>query len=295
MNTSTPKTKQSGYRAANSVRKKPVPAAMSNRAKPTIWERGVGGGCSGGKKPHNWSAGAFAGSSWAGRMGAGLFCAVVLGACGHIPDFKDYTAYDPVTAHEPRVQPVSITHTVSFSGQGVTLDRVAGGDIDAFLVRQQVGQGDVMEVAIPVGGGEIARGRAERVLAYLNLKRLRAGMVINDDPKMPDDAVRLIVHRYQVTLPGCPDWTDKGGITHANQVHSNWSCANAVNLGLMVANPGDLVRGRNAGHGDGAAQVLGIQRYRQGETKPLLGAASSESPEAGTGSPTAGGEGGGGK
>ncbi|PIW27052.1 MAG: hypothetical protein COW30_11810 [Rhodospirillales bacterium CG15_BIG_FIL_POST_REV_8_21_14_020_66_15] len=257
--------------------------------KPTVWDRGIGGGRSGRGLSPTWSAGAFAGSSW-----AGLLCLLLLGACEHIPDFKAYASYDPPAAREPRVQPVAIAHKIAFTQGAITLDAQAGRDIDAFLARQKVDRTDALEIAIPAGGGDIARGRADRVAAYLKLKRLAAGLVTDDDPKTPEDAVRLVVHRYQVTLPGCPDWTGKGGITHSNQPSTNWGCATAVNLGLMVADPGDLVRGRDGGPGDGAAQVLGIQRYRKGETKPLLGASSRESPEAGMGAPGLGGGGGGG-
>lgn len=291
MNTPYPSAKTPKAYKPNSTRSKT--ANTKGRGKSSIWDRGIGGGRSGTGKSTRWSAGAFAGSSWAGKAGAGLLCAVLLGACSNIPDFKDYSAYNPVPEKTPKVQAVAVAHTVTFVGNGVTLDKTAGSSIDAFLARQRVDRTDALEVAIPASGGELARGRAERVLAYLNLKRLPAGLVVDDDPKLRADAVRVVVHRYQVTLPGCPDWTDKGGITHSNAVHSNWGCANAVNLGLMVADPGDLVRGRHEGLGDGAAQALGIQRYRAGETKPLLGASTSEAPAEGTGSPTAGGEGGG--
>ena len=273
------------YTKPRTAQAKPACAAPSAKRKPSIWDRGVGGGRSGKGHGTGWRAGAHAGSSW-----AGLLCLVLLGACDHIPDFKAHAPYDPPAAREPRVQAVAIAHKVAFTQGTVTLDAAAGRSIDAFLARQKVDRADALEIAIPAGGGEIARGRAERVVAYLKLKRLAAGLVIDDNPKMVSDTVRLVVHRYQVTLPGCPDWSDRSGITHTNQPSGNWGCATAVNLGLMIANPGDLVYGRDGGPGDGAAQVLGIQRYRKGETKPLLGAATSAAPAAGTGAP-AGGEG----
>ena len=264
-------------------------APRPKRQTSSIWDRGVGGGRSGRKKSLNWAAGAFSGSSWANSWAAGLVSLGLLGACDHMPDFKAYTPYEPQTVREPRVQPIAVAHSVPFGAGSVTLDAATGQNIDAFLARQRVDRVDALEVAIPAGGGEIARSRAERILAYLKLKRLHAGLVIDDDPKMPGDTVRLVVNRYQVALPGCPDWSGRGGITWDNQPSSNWGCANAVNLGLMVANPADLIGVRDAGPGDGEAQVLGIQRYRKGETTPLLGAETSEPPAAGTGAPQAGG------
>ena len=280
------------YTKPRPAKAKPASAVTGAKRKSSIWDRGVGGGRGGKGRSVGWSAGALAGSSWAGSTWAGVLFLALLGGCDHIPDFKAYAPYDPPAARQPRVQAVAIAHKVAFPQGAVTLDATAGRDIDAFLARQKVDRTDALEIAMPAGGGEIARGRAERIVAYLKLKRLAAGLVIDDDPKMAGDTVRLVVHRYQVALPGCPDWTDRGGITHDNQPTGNWGCATAVNLGLMVANPGDLVWGRDGGPADGEAQVLGIQRYRKGETKPLLGGATSQAPAAGTGAP-AGGEGGG--
>jgi outer membrane protein OmpA-like peptidoglycan-associated protein len=57
----------------------------------------------------------------------------------------------------------------------------------------------------------------------------------------------LILERHLVTLPACPDWSRQSGTDFANLPHSNHGCATASNLGLMVAEPRDLVRGRGLG------------------------------------------------
>lgn len=84
-----------------------------------------------------------------------------------------------------------------------------------------------------------------------------------------ENEVNLTVRRYLVTLPGCPDYTSRAGRTFSNQPHSNWGCATSTNLGLMIAEPGDLVVGRGETLADGEAHVLGIQRYRAGEQRAL--------------------------
>jgi pilus assembly protein CpaD len=75
--------------------------------------------------------------------------------------------------------------------------------------------------------------------------------------------------RYLVTLPGCPDWSRESGTDFANLPHSNFGCATQSNLGLMVAEPRDLVRGRNLAPADGAQQADGIVRYRTGKVIEL--------------------------
>lgn len=81
--------------------------------------------------------------------------------------------------------------------------------------------------------------------------------------------VNLTVLRYLVMMPGCPDFTTRAGRTFDNRPHSNWGCATASNFAQMVAEPRDIEKGRDGGFADGEAMVLGIQRYRAGETRKL--------------------------
>ncbi len=81
--------------------------------------------------------------------------------------------------------------------------------------------------------------------------------------------VELVLERYLVTLPACPDWSRETGTDFANLPHSNFGCATESNLGLMVAEPKDLVRGRTLGPADGVHQAEGIVRYRTGKVIEL--------------------------
>ena len=49
-----------------------------------------------------------------------------------------------------------------------------------------------------------------------------------------------------------------------------FGCSNANNLGVMVANPRDLVEGRTLEPADGEANARSVQRYRLGEITPLV-------------------------
>jgi pilus assembly protein CpaD len=81
--------------------------------------------------------------------------------------------------------------------------------------------------------------------------------------------VELILERHLVTLPACPDWSRQSGTDFSNQPHSNFGCATQTNLGLMVAEPTDLVRGRALAPADGVHQAEGIVRYRTGKVVEL--------------------------
>jgi len=90
--------------------------------------------------------------------------------------------------------------------------------------------------------------------------------------------VRVTVHRTLVTLPACPDWSGNPKIDSQNQPFSNFGCADAVNLGLMVARPSDLAAGRPSGTMDGEYGAAAVERYRQGKTKPFPEEGSNPSP-----------------
>ena len=56
-------------------------------------------------------------------------------------------------------------------------------------------------------------------------------------------------------MPGCPAWGDPG-IESPVRTGTNYGCATNSNLAAMIANPDDLIRGREAS-GDGASVVAG--------------------------------------
>ncbi len=81
--------------------------------------------------------------------------------------------------------------------------------------------------------------------------------------------VEIVLERYLVTTPACPDWSRRSGLDYANQPHSNFGCATETNLGLMIAEPRDLLRGRDLSPADGVHQAESIVRYREGEQPEL--------------------------
>ena len=91
----------------------------------------------------------------------------------------------------------------------------------------------------------------------------------DEDAWRQNRRVEIVLERYVVTPPACPDWSRKTGVDYANGPHSNFGCATAANLGLMIDNPRDLVEGRRLGPADGIHQAEGIVRYREGELPEL--------------------------
>jgi pilus assembly protein CpaD len=84
------------------------------------------------------------------------------------------------------------------------------------------------------------------------------------------NSVLVTIERHVVVLPDCPDWQKPETQNWKNLPMPNFGCANQTNLGLMVADPGDLVRGREMGPADAARTSLGIERYRTGEEEEIV-------------------------
>ena len=140
-------------------------------------------------------------------------------------------------------------------------------------------EGHADERATELYNLELAARRAEQVEAFLDeagygdlsVTATALGEALPAVPSTGPAAwqlnrrVEVVLERYLVTLPACPDWSRETGTDFDNLPLSNLGCATQTNLGLMIAEPKDLVRGRPLGPADGIQQAEGIVRYRTGE------------------------------
>lgn len=208
-----------------------------------------------------------------------------------LEDFSDVPK-----AREPRADLVQYGHDVTFAAGEARLTNGQRQRLDTFLARLEAGYGDRFYVVAGRGrkgdpkqaAARLAERRRQAVMAFLELRKMRVlPLRIEFGIDAPvGEAVKVIVRRYMVTLPGCPDWTGRPGVTFNNTPSSNFGCATATNLGLMVADPGDIVAGRHPGLMDGEFIARSIERYRKGETTALDGNGASTAEI----EPTGGGE-----
>ena len=114
-------------------------------------------------------------------------------------------------------------------------------------------------------------GLAEQRAAAISRELLRYGIVAEASPLQtaPPNHAILGIGRYAVTLPPCPNWSSPPNAEYTNAHNSNWGCAAATNLGLMVASPADLVDGRTLGPAEGMPATTAVQNYLNNKFKPL--------------------------
>jgi pilus assembly protein CpaD len=87
---------------------------------------------------------------------------------------------------------------------------------------------------------------------------------------LPPGSIRVIVARRRAEVPNCPNWSRPAAPDFANRSLSNYGCAVNSNLAAMIADPEDLVHGREAGTTvDSRTATRAVDMYR---AKPLTGA-----------------------
>ncbi len=148
--------------------------------------------------------------------------------------------------------------------------------LDAFL--RQIQMTPSSRFAVAAAAGPLAAARSDAVAAVL--RGYRGGNTPISPGSVGDigsGSVAVIVGRYIATPPRCPDWRKPSNQNPQNSPASNFGCASAVNLALMVEDPGDLLRGRQLGPGDAAGLVHGIQRYRSNLVIPPAEVQTQES------------------
>jgi pilus assembly protein CpaD len=172
-------------------------------------------------------------------------------------------------------------------------DRLAAGEsarLQQLALSGRIRPGDRVTIA-PSGGPLL---QEERVAA-ISSELLRYGVAATASPLagVARDRAIVMVGRYMVTLPPCPNWSQYPASDFTNAKTSNFGCAVATNLGLMVASPADLVAGSELANADGTPAVSAMTRYLTDKVKlPDTGAgAAALAASSGTGGAPAAGAG----
>lgn len=157
-----------------------------------------------------------------------------------------------------RVDGAGSRFEVAFAGGSDSLTRSEAAKLDRMVLAGDIRASDRVEIGV-AGPPELAQQRA----AAISRELLRYGIVAQALPLAAASANRAVVSigRYAVTLPTCPNWSQSPAADFTNALSSYYGCADATNLGLMVANPADLVSGRPFSGPDAQTASNAMQRY----------------------------------
>lgn len=184
---------------------------------------------------------------------------LLLAACNTTSNWTEVQA-----PKENKVEPVRLVHDVRFpSGAQITPHEMA--QLEGFITRHDIGYGDQVYVLTETGGA--LPQRTQNVLNYMKAHGITA--VGLPSVEAQPGLVRVVVNRYVVVPPNCPDWSKPATTDYGNTPMSNLGCATTANLGTMVADPRELIQGRQPGPADAEAATGAIRRYRTDKVKPL--------------------------
>ena len=176
--------------------------------------------------------------------------------CSHtpqdLPDRGIESVNVPVVARTDYVFDASAPNGALSPGEAARLN--------AWFSGMDLGYGDSIYVDGPYA--DAARADVVRVAGFYGL------MVSPSAPvtvgAVPPGAVRVIVSRTRASVPGCPNWSLPAQPNYNNRSMSNFGCAVNGNLAAMVANPEDLIHGREgSGVGDTLTSNKAVDAYRK--------------------------------
>lgn len=182
-----------------------------------------------------------------------------------------------------------LTHDIRVDEAG-RISSVEARSVQDFLTAIRAGYGDDISVENP---RDLAGVRDALVPVIGRFGLSLTGAAAPTGAALQPGTVRLVVSRSLVQLPACPDWSNGSNPNFANASLSNFGCANRTNLGLMVADPADLERGRALDGVDAATITRGITWQRDYKSKGFEGMPSGAATTSSGGGGEEGGGGGG--
>lgn len=81
--------------------------------------------------------------------------------------------------------------------------------------------------------------------------------------------VVIVIERFVVITPSCSNFSQPIGDASQAYGPSNMGCPTEANLGMMIANPLDLLRGRDRDPYDGTVIAAGVNRYEHDKAKAI--------------------------
>lgn len=188
--------------------------------------------------------------------------AVIVAGCAQT--VADWTP--AATPHDIQVKWVTHEHSININSPASQLTNQEARSLDRFLSEIDLRPSDRLFVDVgPQPGEVVSDARIDAINEQLRHFIPGAQATAITGEKGTNNKINLIVGRYVVLPPNCPDLSRPTATNPGNTPDSNFGCSTQRNLGLMLADPGDLLRGRTLGPANGEALSIGIRRYRAGK------------------------------
>lgn len=215
-----------------------------------------------------------------------LLAAASLAACAQDPVAQQATVdtrYDPVRADS--------MVAVNFAPSSVGPDAAQLGGLRTMVARGRRAQRDEFVVVADGSGGAMQRQRAQRVSQVLSDAGARwVSTSVEPAMSMGPDTVVVVRSEYLLGFNNCPNYSPATIANPNEAAMPGFGCADAYNMGQMLARPRDAAVGRPPGPADGTVTAAAIARYREGRipslnTTGVVGASAVSTGGGGGGAP----------
>ena len=185
-----------------------------------------------------------------------------LAGCATGPNMQNEAWYSNrgyYSENQPVVQRTNYVLDVTTTGNGMPTTEAAR--LSDWFDTLQLRYGDRIYVEDPTGNARV-RADVARVAAAYGLE-LTDGAPVSAGAARPGSA-RVVVRRSTASVPTCPNWRQAGLPNGIESTESYFGCAMNSNIAAMIANPDDLVLGREGEPGgDPTLAAKAIESYRK--------------------------------
>lgn len=148
------------------------------------------------------------------------------------------------STNQPVVQRTNYALDVNVDGAS-GLSAFEQNRVAEWFEAMKLGFGD--RIAVDFGDG-YADASTKQAVSNLAAKY---GMLLSETAPVTAGGIspgtaRVVVTRSTASVPNCPNWTKTTEANYNSSNHPNYGCAVNSNLAAMVADPEDLVRGRES-------------------------------------------------
>ena len=184
-----------------------------------------------------------------------LILTAALAGCAHQPSPVPEAGLDPVNV--PVVSRAD--YTFDAAAPNGSLPPSEAARLDGWFAGMGLRYGDVVYLDGPYADG--ARAQVAEIAG-------RSGMLVSAGAPVTPGAVapgtvRVVVSRTVASVPDCPNWERPSQPNYNNKTRPGFGCGVNSNLATMIANPEDLVHGREGtGMLDPTTATKAVNTYR---------------------------------
>lgn len=186
-----------------------------------------------------------------------------LAACSEPQSLADFDPHQRFQNTVEKREAVATFSPAADGGLGPS-DRAAIADLAREHLRRGAG---TVRIAVAFDGDEAgARAFAARIVAALGEEGADAAVAsLTPTPGASPPRAEVGVPIWVALVPECGQWPERINPDFRNQNTANFGCSVTRNIGLMVANPADLERARDATGRSGTRSQDVLTKYGEGK------------------------------